>query len=106
TRQFPDLRLVACHFGGYKLFDDAEELLAGTDVVLETSWPPSLALLRPERVKKLIRHHGSERIAFGSDWPMTAPKAELEALDSLGLTSDEVENVLGATLARVYRLGA
>lgn len=106
TRQFPELRLVACHFGGYKLFDDAEELLSGSDVVLETSWPPSLALLRPERVKRLIRHHGSERIAFGSDWPMTDPKAELEALDSLGLRSDEIENVLGATLARVYRIGA
>jgi predicted TIM-barrel fold metal-dependent hydrolase len=81
TKQFPDLRLMACHFGGYKILDDAEEMLAGADVVLETSWPPSLATLRPERVRDLIRKHGAERIVFGSDWPMTSPAEEIRAIE-------------------------
>ncbi|WP_244928896.1 amidohydrolase family protein [Nocardioides sp. W7] len=101
TRQFPDLRLMACHFGGYKILDDAEEMLAGADVVLETSWPPSLATLRPERVRDLIRKHGAERIVFGSDWPMTSPAEEIRAIEALGLTDDEVRMVLGGTLASV-----
>ncbi len=99
--QFPDLRLMACHFGGYKILDDAEEMLAGADVVLETSWPPSLKTLRPERVRRLIRDHGAERIVFGSDWPMTSPAEEIEAISGLGLTDDETKLVLGGTMARV-----
>ena len=99
--QFPDLRLIACHFGGYKILDDAEEMLAGADVVLETSWPPSIATLRPERVRDLIRKHGADRIVFGSDWPMTSPAEEIRAIDGVGLTDDETKKVLGGTLARV-----
>ncbi|MEW2354438.1 amidohydrolase family protein [Spirillospora sp. NPDC029432] len=101
ARRFPDLRLVACHFGGYKILDDAEEMLAGADVVLETSWPPSLKELRPERVRNLIRRHGAERIVFGSDWPMTDPGEEIAAIEALGLTDDETKLVLGGTMARV-----
>lgn len=101
ARQFPALRLMACHFGGYKILDDAEEMLNGADVVLETSWPPSLSTLRPERVRDLIRRHGAERIVFGSDWPMTSPAEEIKAIDSLGLSDDETKLVLGGTLARV-----
>jgi predicted TIM-barrel fold metal-dependent hydrolase len=101
TKQFPALRLMACHFGGYKILDDAEEMLAGADVVLETSWPPSLATLRPERVRDLIRKHGAERIVFGSDWPMTSPAEEIRAIEALGLTDDETKMVLGGTLASV-----
>lgn len=101
ARQFPRLRLMACHFGGYKILDDAEEMLSGADVVLETSWPPSLNTLRPERVRRLIRKHGSERIVFGSDWPMTSPAEEIAAIEGLGLTDDETKHVLGGTLARL-----
>ena len=101
ARQFPGLRLTACHFGGYKLLDDAEEMLAGADIVLETSWPPSLKTLRPERVRQLIRKHGAERIVFGSDWPMTSPAEEIETIQKLGLTDTETKLVLGGTLARV-----
>lgn len=104
TRRFPDLRLMACHFGGYKLLDDAEEMLSGADVILETSWPPTLATLRPERVKALIRKHGAERIVFGSDWPMTSPAEEIRAIEALGLSDDETRLVLGGTLAGVLGL--
>lgn len=106
TQQFPDLRLMACHFGGYKILDDAEEMLSGVDVVLETSWPPSLATLRPDRVRALIRKHGAERIIFGSDWPMTSPAEEIRAIEALGLTDDELELVLGANLAGLLGLRA
>jgi uncharacterized protein len=101
SRQFRDLRLTACHFGGYQLLDDAEELLADANVVLETSWPPSLTTLRPERIRRLIRRHGAERVVFGSDWPMTSPAEEIRAVEALGLSDDETKLVLGGTLARV-----
>jgi predicted TIM-barrel fold metal-dependent hydrolase len=101
ARQFPQLRLMACHFGGYKILDDAEEMLSGADVILETSWPPSLKTLQPDRVRRLIRNHGAERIVFGSDWPMTSPAEEIAAIQALGLTDDETKKVLGGTLARV-----
>jgi predicted TIM-barrel fold metal-dependent hydrolase len=103
VRQFPGLRLIACHFGGYKLLDDAQEMLSGADVVLETSWPPSLATLQPDRVRRLIRDHGAERVIFGSDWPMTSPTEELHAIEALGLTDDETKAVLGETLVSVLR---
>jgi predicted TIM-barrel fold metal-dependent hydrolase len=101
ARQFPQLPLIACHFGGYKVLDDAEEMLSGADVVLETSWPPSLKVLRPERVRRLIRNHGAERIVFGSDWPMTSPAEEIRAIEALGLSDDETKLVLGGTLTRI-----
>jgi len=104
ARQFPDLRLMACHFGGYKILDDAEEMLDGADVVLETSWPPTLATLRPERVRRLIKSHGVERVVFGSDWPMTSPAEEIGAIGALGLTDDETKQVLGGTLHRLLGL--
>jgi uncharacterized protein len=104
ARTFPDLRLVACHFGGYRILDEAEETLAGVDVVLETSWPPSLTRLAPDRVRRLIRRHGAERIVFGSDWPMTDPADEIAAVRALGLSDDETEAVLGGNLARLISL--
>jgi uncharacterized protein len=106
ARQFPALRLMACHFGGYKILDDAEEMLAGADVVLETSWPPSLTTLRPERVRRLIRRHGAERVVFGSDWPMTSPGEEVAAIEALRLSDDETRAVLGGTIARVLGIAS
>ena len=100
----PDLKLIACHFGGYHRLDEAEEHVVGSNVVLETSWPPTMALLEPERVRELIRRHGADRVVFGSDWPMADPGAEIAAIRALGLTSDEEAAILGGNLARILGL--
>ena len=57
----------------------------GSSVTLETSWPPTLAELEPERVVALIRRHGADRVVYGSDWPMADPAAEIAAIRNLGL---------------------
>lgn len=106
VRTFPSLRLVACHFGGYHMLAEAEEQLRGLDVVLETSWPPALAGVDPETVRRLIGQHGTDRVVFGSDWPMTDPGKEIEAIRGLGLGEDAEAAILGGNLKRVLRLSA
>lgn len=100
VRTFPALRLAACHFGGFHQLDAAEEEVVGLDVLLETSWPPTLAGLDRERVLSIIRRHGTDRVIFGSDWPMTDPLAEIEVIRGLGFDEQETAAILGGNLAR------
>lgn len=97
---FPRLRLVACHFGGFHRIDEAEEQVVGRPVLLETSWPPTLAGLDATRVRDVICRHGTDRVVFGSDWPMADPAAEMDVIRSLGLTEEETAGILGGNLSR------
>jgi predicted TIM-barrel fold metal-dependent hydrolase len=101
VRQFPDLRMIACHFGGYHKLEEAEADLLGENVYLETSWPPTLATLAPEKVREIIGKHGADRVVFGSDWPMADPAAEIAAIRALGLSDDATEGILGGNFARL-----
>jgi uncharacterized protein len=102
----PTLQLIACHYGGYHRLDEAEDVIVGTNVWLETSWPPSLGDLDPARIRAIIEKHGADRVVFGSDWPMTEPAAEIAAVRNLGLDADDEAGVLGGNLARLLKLDA
>ena len=104
VRQFPRLDLIACHFGGYKRFEEAAEIVIGLPVHLDTSWPPSLATLDPRRVREIIEKHGPERICFASDWPMADPAAEIATIRDLGFSDDDTDAILGGNLARLLKL--
>jgi predicted TIM-barrel fold metal-dependent hydrolase len=103
--KLPDLKLIACHFGGYHRLDEAERHVVGSTVTLETSWPPAIAELEPSRVVELIRTHGADRVVYGSDWPMARPDAEIAAIRNLGLTKAEEDGILGDNLARILGIG-
>jgi hypothetical protein len=95
----PGLKLIACHYGGYHRLDEATQCLVGTNVVLETSWPPSIADLDAAQIKSIIERHGAHRFVFGSDWPMADPAREIATIRSLGLTAIDEDALLGGTLA-------
>lgn len=102
--RFPRLDVIACHFGGYKLLDEAEEQVIGLPVYVDTSWPPGLGSIDPDRVRKLIDRHGPERVIFASDWPMAEPAADLAAVRALGLPAEDEAAVLGGNLERLLGL--
>lgn len=104
VQNFPRLKLVACHFGGYQRLDDAENTVIGLPVHVDTSWPPSLAVLDPARIKRLIDRHGADRVCFASDWPMADPKQERLFIESLGLPGAATEQILGGNLAALMEL--
>jgi predicted TIM-barrel fold metal-dependent hydrolase len=100
----PDLTLMACHYGAYHQLDEGERIVVGSRVILETSWPPTMAILDPERIRSIIERHGVERVVFGSDWPMADPQAEIAGIKALGLSAEDEALVLGGNLARILGL--
>ena len=97
--RFPTLRLICAHFGGYEMWDEVETTLLGKDVWLDTSYTvgPSetSARLPDERLVRLIRRHGVERVLFGTDTPWDDQLKEVEAFRRLPLTDDEREAIFG-----------
>jgi uncharacterized protein len=104
VRALPELTLIACHFGGYHMLDDAADTLVGEPVLFDTSWPPSLAVLDPARVRAIIQRHGAENVVFASDWPTASPAAEIAAVRGLGLSAADTDLILGGNAARLLGL--
>jgi predicted TIM-barrel fold metal-dependent hydrolase len=101
---FPRLDLIACHFGGYRLLEEAEELVVGLPIYLDTSWPPGVGTIGREPLQRIIKRHGAERIIFSSDWPMADPGHELQTIVDLGLSETDTAAILGGNLARMLHL--
>jgi uncharacterized protein len=101
VQDFPRLDVIACHFGGYRLLDQAEEMIIGLPVYVDTSWPPGVAQIEPDRLRKIIERHGPERVVFASDWPMADPAREIETIRALGLDDADTAAILGGNLERL-----
>lgn len=89
---FPKLVVDAAHFGGWSVFDLAVEYLEHENCFMDMS--SSIALLGMRRTEELTRIYGTDRIMFGSDFPMWDPAAELEAFTSAPFTDAELEDLL------------
>lgn len=101
ARAVPHLNIVACHFGGYHQFDEALDVICGSGILVDTSWPPSLAELDPRTVVDFIARHGADRVVFASDWPTADPAREIDAIRALGLPDDETAQILGLNMQAI-----
>jgi predicted TIM-barrel fold metal-dependent hydrolase len=102
VERFPRLQIIACHFGGYHLIEEAREQVIGLPVYVDTSWPPTVGGLGADTVRELIAAHGAERVLFGSDWPMTSQADELAAIRAVGLSDDDEHAILGGNAERLF----
>lgn len=91
-RDFPKLKVLASHLGGFAAWDEAEAVLRGSENIrFDTS--SAVCLMSPERAVRLIRHYGVDHCMFGTDFPMWDPKEEAERLLSLGFTFEEYQRI-------------
>ncbi len=91
---FPNLTCVCAHLGGWSEWDDAYKSLAKYDnVYVDTS--SSLYAMEPEHAAKIIRQYATERVMFGTDYPMWNAKEELERIAAVPLTDRERELIMG-----------
>lgn len=88
-RRFPKLRVIAAHFGGYRMWAHALKALSGhkfENLWFDTSSTTPFAT--PLLMKKLLGAFPRERILFGTDWPLYDPVEECARLQRSGGLSD------------------
>lgn len=103
------VKLVAAHMGGWRNWDEATELLADTNVYIDTSFSlgrltdlgdgyytdEQLELLDPEAFCAMVRAFGAHRVLFGTDSPWGGQAEDLAHFNALPLTKTEKRNILG-----------
>jgi len=99
---FPSLRIVAAHMGGWRVWPQVEEALAGVPLYIDTA-----AVCRdmaPADFVRIARAHGVHRVLFATDSPWFDQKATVEWVDGLPLTPAEKRRIFHANAAHL--LGA
>lgn len=99
---FPKLKIIAAHFGGYSEWDDAARYLADEDILIDTS--STIGFIGIEETKKLVKIWGTDRLMFGTDFPMWDPAVELEDFCQLGIEGEALERVLWKNGAQLLGL--
>ena len=99
--KYPDLTVVGAHFGGWSVWDKAEAMLGNFDNFY-VDCSSSLYAMSAERAKELIVTFGSDRVLFGTDYPMWEIKTEIERFMNIELTEGEREDILYNNAKRLF----
>jgi predicted TIM-barrel fold metal-dependent hydrolase len=102
---FPDLKIICAHLGGWQYMDAISMLLHHSNVFAGISfWP-----LNPFYVDivpwKLLEKTASDKILLGSDYPPgQTPKEAVEAVKKLPVSQNFKEKILGKNASKILRL--
>jgi predicted TIM-barrel fold metal-dependent hydrolase len=91
-RRFPELILIAAHFGGFMHWDLVVEHLADSGVYIDTS--SALSAISDRQLHDIVGAFPRDRILFGSDYPLGTPAKETLLLKHrLNLSQTELEEL-------------
>lgn len=101
--KFPNLTFIGAHFAGWSVWEDATEKLAGIPN-LYVDLSSSLYDLTPETAVDLIHAYGSDKVLWGTDYPMWDSPSEMEYFNKLNLSEKEKSQILYDNAAKILGL--
>lgn len=99
AKQFPTVPFILGHMGFGPA--DEEAIQAAVDLdnfYLETSTG------NPLQIRQAIERAGAGKVIFGSEFPLSHPKVELEKILCLGLSDEDEERVLWRNIYELARI--
>lgn len=99
---FPRLQVIAAHFGGYTMHQEAARLLHDKNCFFDVS--SSLMFMEEGEAEHYINRHGADRFVYGSDFPMWDPVVEMERFQRLKLTDDQKEQIAHITAEQILNV--
>jgi len=101
---YPRLRMILAHWGGglpfYELMPEVKKTMA--QVYYDTAASPFL--YSPKIYSIASEIVGSDRILFGSDYPLMSPKRYFKELRESVLSEEERKKILGLSLMKLLAL--
>jgi len=102
AKDFPKLKIIGAHFGGYRRWQDSIHNPRLDNVYYDTS--SSLFMIDNKTAERFIDHFGPDKFFFGSDFPMWSPQKEYERFMKLNLSDDVRQMILHDNFARVFNI--
>ena len=99
---FPKLDVIAAHFGGYSMYEEAYGQLKDKNCVFDIS--SSMMFMEDGVAEHYINLYGAERMAYGTDYPLWDPVTEVQRFLKLKLTDDQFEQIAYKTAERILNL--
>ena len=102
--KYPNLKCIAAHFGGYQRWQEARECLAkaGENLYFDTS--STLAFLEKEQAVEAIHTFGTDRMLFGTDFPMWTHEDEVKRILNLSLSEQENTQIFFENFQRLFHI--
>ena len=98
---YTELVLVGAHLGGWSVWEEAaEKLHSFENFYVDTS--SCFEFGGVERIKKVISKYSTDKILFGTDYPMGSQKEELDFILSLGFNESELDKILYKNACKVF----
>ncbi len=101
-REVKPEKLVLAHCGGWSLWEEVIDTLAGEPVYMDTAY--SMGHISEEHFVTLCRKHGVDKMLFATDCPWGNPKRDVETFLSMPLTTEEQELLLHRNAERLLGL--
>ena len=102
---FPDLKLVCAHWGGglpfYALMPEVAQML--TNVFFDTA--ATVFLYQPQIFPQVSDIMGSDKILFGSDYPLISQNRIMAQIQSLELAKRDKTKILGGNALKLLSKG-
>ena len=99
---FPRLQVIAAHFGGYSMYEEAAEQLKDKECFFDVS--STLMFMEEGVAERYIDSYGAERFVYGSDFPMWDPVEEMERFQRLKLTDRQKEQIAHITAENILKI--
>ena len=98
---YQGLIIIGAHMGGWSIWDEASRRLSGfPNLYVDCS--STFPYLKPQVVRELILRYGTDRVLFGTDYPMWSPEKELAYFFSLGFSEEENRRMLSGKVRRLF----
>ncbi|AQT70228.1 putative metal-dependent hydrolase of the TIM-barrel fold protein [Anaerohalosphaera lusitana] len=99
AQNWPDLKLVAAHMGGWDAWDEVEQLILGRNIYMDISF--TFRSLGVQKTADLIRRHGPQKVLFGTDSPWNDQSQELKLLRDTNLPQADLDLILSQNALRL-----
>lgn len=98
---YTGLTVIGAHLGGFSVWEEASRQLCDIPhFVVDCS--SSLGYLPREAAREIILRYGSDRVLFGTDYPLHAVGAEVEMLCAMNFSAEDYRKIFAENAKRVY----
>lgn len=101
--KYPNLTVIGAHFGGWSCWKEAAQKLCGFDNFY-VDCSSTFNWLTAKECAELVKAYGSDKVLFGTDFPMWSHSDELKSFFEMNLSEEDNRKILYENAMKLFSI--